>query len=78
MTFEKQLRAFQANVDLIESKADSFRNNSSDVGKFDGDPEASWDGLGAVDAAVRASFRQMRSDLEAVSQATVPDKKEAT
>jgi hypothetical protein len=75
MTLEKHLQAFQANVDLIDQKAESFHRNPTDAGALDAD---SHDSLGVMDAAVRSSFRQMRSDLEAVRLGGASDEKDDT
>lgn len=77
MNLEKQLETFRDNLDLIDRKAEAFQQNPESA-SFEGDPPEELDGLGVMAAAVRGTFSQMCSDLDAVRQVRLSDGKAET
>lgn len=68
MSIRKHMEAFDANQRLIDAQADSFRNNPVGHGAFETNEAADLDHLGLVHSAVSSSLRQLKSDLNALSQ----------
>jgi hypothetical protein len=77
MNLEKHLEDFQNNLDLIDRKTEAFQRNP-ELTSFESDPPEALDGLGVMSAAVRGSFSQMCSDLDAVRQVRLREGKDET